>query len=187
MSLSHDHSDSWLLQQLAGGDVGAFETIYDRYWSHVYGVALRLTKSPEQSRDLAQDIFVKLWLNRDKAAEINNIEKYLFAVSRNLVYDFLRREVFVESNRRFLQDYHAYEPPSPQELAELKSRDDILREAIRSMPPKVQEVFRLHWMEGLSHEAVAGMLGISKVSSKTYIVRALAFLREKFAHHGKNF
>ncbi|HEV2478393.1 MAG TPA: sigma-70 family RNA polymerase sigma factor [Puia sp.] len=187
MNLSSDHSEPALLKRLAAGDVDAFQAIYDTYWSHVYGVALRLTKSPEQSRDLSQDIFVKLWTHREKAATINDIEKYLFTVSRNLVYDFLRREVFIESNRRFLQEYHGYEAPSPHDLVEIKSRHQALEEAIQSMPPRLQEVFRLHWMEGLSHDAVAQKLGISRVSSKTYIVRALAFLREKFAGPGKNF
>ena len=187
MNASSLHNDPTLLKRLAAGDVDAFQTIYDTYWSHVYGVALRLTKSPEQSRDLSQDIFVKLWTNREKAAAINDIEKYLFTVSRNLVYDFLRRQVFIESNHRFLQQYHGYEAPSPQHLIEIKNRHQALEEAIQSMPPKLQEVFRLHWMEGLSHEAVARKLGISRVSSKTYIVRALAFLREKFAASGKNF
>ena len=187
MNVSSHHSEPALLKRLAAGDVDAFQSIYDKYWSHVYGVALRLTKSPEQSRDLSQDIFLKLWTNREKAATIDNIEKYLFTVSRNLVYDFLRREVFIESNRRFLQEYHGYEPPSPQDLAELKSLHQTLDDAIQSLPPKLREVFRLHWMEGLSHEAVAQKLGISRVSSKTYIVRALAYLRERFAGSEKNF
>lgn len=187
MNESSHHSEPALLKRLAAGDVDAFQAIYDKYWSHVYGVALRLTKSPEQSRDLSQDIFLKLWTNREMAATINDIEKYLFTLSRNLVYDFLRREVFIESNRRFLQEYHGYEPPSPQDLAEIKSRHEILEAAIQSLPPKQREVFRLHWIEGLTHEAVAQKLGISRVSSKTYIVRALAYLRERFSGTGRNF
>jgi RNA polymerase sigma-70 factor (family 1) len=187
MNISSDHSEPALLKRLAAGDVDAFQAIYDNYWSHVYGVALRLTKSPEQSRDLSQDIFLKLWTNREKAAAIDDIEKYLFTVSRNLVYDFLRRKVFIESNRKFLQEYLGYEPPSPQELIELKNRHQTLEDAIQSLPPKQREVFRLHWMEGLSHDEVARKLGISRVSSKTYIVRALASLRERFAGPEKKF
>jgi RNA polymerase sigma-70 factor (family 1) len=187
MSAHYPYDEKALLLRLAAGDQEAYQAIYDVYWGQVYGVAMRLTKSPEQSKDLSQDIFFKLWINREQLLTVIDLRRYLYTISRNLVYDFLRRKVFIESNRAFLEEYLRYEPSSPQEIAEQKSRGEALQAAIDSMPPKLREVFRLHRIEGLSHDMIARQLNISPLSSKTYMVRALAFLRDKFAGSAGNF
>jgi RNA polymerase sigma factor (sigma-70 family) len=56
---------------------------------------------------------------------------------------------------------------------ELQELETSLHQAIDILPSKVQEVFRLRRFEGMTHEQIAKKLGISVVSSKTYIVRAL--------------
>lgn len=167
--------------RMAGGDPDAFKEIFNTYWSQVYGTTLRLSKSPEQAKDLAQDIFMRLWENREKLRDIQNPQSYIYILSRNLVMDHLRKKVFDPSNIDFLISYFQGGAAGPQEKMELRELETVLCQAVEALPGKVKDVFRLSRYEGLTHEQIAHRLGISVVSSKTYTVRALRQIRHYMA------
>lgn len=171
------HTDPVLIRRVAEGDEAAFRELFNAYWPQVYGTSLHLTRAPEQAKDLAQDIFVKLWLNREKLSAVENLEGYIYTVSRNLVMDHLRKKVFDTANIDFLVTYFSDKSASPQEKLEYGELEKSLRQAIDTLPGKVKDVFTLSRFEGLTHEQIAKRLGISVVSSKTYIVRALQHIR----------
>ena len=185
MKRENPHSEKELLLLVSNGDKTAFEQLFERHWDQVYGVAQRLTKSPEQSKDLAQDIFLKLWEAREKLSAINNLGSFLYTITRNLVHDHLRTKVFRESNREFLLHYFSYSDTNPRELLEDKEQEHFLHEAIGSLPPRLQEVVKLAKFEGLSHEQIAARIGITPLSSKTYMVRALVMLRKYMTLHAR--
>ena len=157
----------------------AYQQLFDLYWDQVYGTGLRLTKTPEQAKDLAQDIFLKLWDNRTKLTGVKDFRSYLFVITRNLINDQIRTKVFHEANREFLTNYFAYSESSPQELLEQKELEEALNAAIRKLPSRLREVFNLRRLEGLSHVEIAKRLNITTISSKTYMVRALMALRKE--------
>jgi len=177
------HNEKTLLQLLSNGDKQAYRQLFEQYWDQVYGAGLHLTKSPEQAKDLAQDIFLKLWDLRSTLPAINNFSSYLYVITRNLVHDHLRTQVFRESNKEFLLNYFAYYDPSPHERLEQKQLGGVLDEAINNLPPKLQQVFTLSRFEGLSHEEIGKKLHISPLSSKTYMTRALTSLRKQIGEN----
>ena len=171
------YDEQTVLALTAGGNKQAFHRLFDHYWDQVYGICLHLTKSPESSRDLAQDIFLKLWEKREGLQSIRNFGGYLFTITRNLVYDHLRTQVFRESNKAFLTQYFSDDTSTPQRRLEEQELSGRLGSAVDSLSPQLKKVFLLHRVEGLSHEQIAQRLGISIFSSKTYMARALISLR----------
>lgn len=170
-----------LLLLLAGGDKLAFQQLFDQYWALIYSLGLRITKSPESARDLAQEVFLKIWDHREKLPEIKNFRAYLNTIARNLALNHLESATIRESNKNFLLAYFASTPLSPHETLERKYLRDDVQHAVRSLPTQLRQVFVLHRMEGLSHEEIATRLDITPLSSKTYMVRALQLLRKKLA------
>jgi RNA polymerase sigma-70 factor (family 1) len=177
------HNEQELLRLVAQDNMQAYQQLFEWYWDQIYGAVLRLTKAPEEAKDLAQDIFLKLWDNRAKLPRVKNFRSYLFTIARNLIYDQLRTKVFRESNREFLMNYFSYSRSSPQELLEQKELGEVLNEAIANLPPQLRKVFNLHRIEGLSHDEIAKKLNITSISSKTYMVRALMALRKEIKKH----
>lgn len=171
------------MARIAEGDEHAFNQFFRQQWPQVYGTGLHLTRSPEQAKDLAQDIFAKLWENRHKLHDVQQPEAYLYIFSRNLIMDFLRKKVFAMENIELLIDL--FEDPGSDALQRLEyaELERTMRSAIDSLPQKVKEVFELSRFEGLTHEQIARKLQISTVSSKTYIVRALRYIREYLDRH----
>ncbi|WP_161596735.1 RNA polymerase sigma factor [Chitinophaga vietnamensis] len=172
------NTEQELLQLVAEGDQQAFQQLFNIHWKQIFGACLYLTKSPELAKDLSQDIFLKVWDNRYKLGEVKNFTAYLFTIARNMVRDDLRAKVFRESNKEFLLHYFSGQPSSPQEMLEHKQLNNRLMSAINSLPPKLQQVFTLAHLEGLSHKEIGERLDISPLSSKTYMVRALLLLRK---------
>lgn len=177
------HTDQTLLLLVAGGDKNAYQEIFLRYWGQVYGTCLRLTKAPELAKDLAQEIFLKLWDQRARLTEVKKLDAYLYVIARNLVTDYLRKNVFVSSQAARLEEYFAYDGPGPQQRLEYRELEKLLKEAVDQLSPQLRQVFILSREEGLSHEQIAGRMGISRVSSKAYIVRALAEIRKYLGRH----
>lgn len=175
----HAFSEHELLRLTAEGDEQAFKELFQQYWPQVYGTSLHLTHSTDTAKDLAQDIFLKIWSNRTNLFEVQNLGGYIYRLSKNTVLDHLRKRVFEPGNIDLLIDYfNLSDAESIQEKLEYKELEATLQEAVNKLPDRIQEVFRLSRFEGLSHTEIAQKLNISVVTSKTYIVRALQAIRE---------
>lgn len=179
------HNERELLVNIATGDNLAFRALFKSYWPSVFDTCFRLTKSSEQAKDLAQDIFLRLWDHRQTLVSVSNLDAFLYTISRNLVFNYLQKKVLHPSNIDILIDYFRHNGPDAQEMLEGKDLENNIRVAIDQLPDKVKEVFLLHRHEGLSHGEISERLNISVVSSKTYIVRALKNIRTYLAHHAE--
>lgn len=175
--------DKELFALVAEGDDHAFRQVFDKYWPQVYGSSLRLCKSPELAKDLSQDIFVRLWESRARLKELNKPESYLYILSRNLVLDHLRKKVFDTTHIDYLVEYFQDASINPQEKTEFRELELTLQRAVDTLPDKQKQVYQLSRLQGLTHEQIAAQLGISEVSSKTYIVRALQHIRQYMIDH----
>lgn len=178
------HNEKDLLLQVSQGNEDAYKVLYKKYWDQIYSTAFMFTKSPELSEDLTQDVFARIWVNRAKLAEVEKFEGFLFIMARNLVFDKLKKEVYVGKNDLFFEDYFNETVMSPVDNTELKELGEIVEAAIKELPAQQQKAFRLSRFAGLSHEEIAAEMGISKLSVKSYIVRAIQHLRETLGEKG---
>lgn len=174
------------LSEVAKGSEAAFQAFYLHYWSQVYGTAFHLTRSPELAKDLAQEIFIKVWEGRSKLHGIQKAEAYIYTVSKNLIIDYLKKKVFDPANFEALLHYFQPEAESADKPLEYKELNDGICQAVEKLKGNVKAVFLLSRYEGLTHEQIARRLNISVASSKTYAVRALQEIRKHLAandHH----
>lgn len=168
---------------MSAGEEEAFNQLFNIYWDKVYATALILTKSNQLAEDIAQEVFLRLWQNREKANGIENLEAYLFITARNLIYNRLSRIKLEIAYNNYLQ--HQFSTPGKdiEALAEFRQLRGIIAEGIQQLPPQQQKAFRLSREEGLNHEAISRQMGVSRATVKDYIVRAIAFLRKYLQEH----
>lgn len=177
----NDHRMKNLVQSVAQGDKRAFQRLFDELWEVIYSTGLRLTKSPEAAQDLAQEVFIKLWDNREGLAEVRNVHAYLYIITRNLAHDYLRKQILRDNNQDFLSTYFQLNGATPEQLLENKELAFKLQNAVLRLPSHLREVFQLSYLDGLSHKLIAGKLGITPLTSRVYLVRAIQFLRKELA------
>ena len=178
-----NNNEAKLLSRLSAGDQDAFREIFELHWDQIHAVGLKILKSPELAKDLAQDTFMRIWYNREQLKDVHNFRAYLNVLSRNLAIDLLRKKVFTVENEDYLVAYFSEEATSPTDDAEYKELKQLLHEAVSHLPPQMQQVFRLSRLEGLSHTEIAARMNIARVTSKSYMVRALAAVRKYLSQY----
>ena len=167
-----------LLGSIAMGDQNSYQIIFNHYWDQIYSTAFAFTKSAELSEDLAQDIFVHIWIKREKLLEVNKFESFLYITARNLILDRLRKKVYTLENEEYLKKYFEESYHNPGQQLEFKEFEETIHNAINQLPAQQQTAFRLSRFQELSHEEIAKQMGISKQTVKSYIVRAIVNLRK---------
>ncbi len=84
-------ADSILLNQLQLGDKKAFDILFDRYWEKTFSEAYKRVKEHDASKDIVQEIFIHLWINRE-TIHIQNLPAYLHIAVRNRAIKYFTRQ-----------------------------------------------------------------------------------------------
>jgi RNA polymerase sigma-70 factor (family 1) len=159
----------------------AFETMFRENWDMVYSISFAMTKSKTMAEDIAQDVFLSLWENRQKFSEVQNVNAFFITVTKFTVLKRLRR-IKVEEAFKQYQAYRSFlniEFSNQEDMLMLKHINNSIQKGISELPPQQQRVFKLSREQGLSHEEIGETIGVSKKTVKDYIVRSLAFLRQR--------
>ncbi|MCL4640338.1 RNA polymerase sigma factor [Olivibacter jilunii] len=172
------------IAQLRNGDERAFEAIYESYHRLIYHFAYSFLKNVELSKEVTQETFLSLWVNREKLDESLPLYPYLFTKARRLTIDAFRR---LAKHQRLQAEWTAAlgESNNDTEQRMFHRELEVMTEAaLQQMPKQQQLVFRMSRSEGLSYEEIAEELQISKNTVKYHLVQSLKFLKGFFAKHG---
>jgi RNA polymerase sigma-70 factor (ECF subfamily) len=164
-------------QMLAEGSEYAFTQIFDRYRGKVYSIAWHFLRSPVLAEEIVQDVFMKIWLKRQELTELQNTENYLFILTRNLVFDRLKALSYEAAAQKNLPPFPEFVDDSDFRLRQNKC-EELLDEAVARLPQRQQEVYRMAKVQGLSQEAIAGELRLSRLTVKKHMAEALKFIRK---------
>ncbi|GAA3959426.1 RNA polymerase sigma-70 factor [Mucilaginibacter dorajii] len=168
-------SDVELIAQLQLGDETALAAIYRKYWQQLYLSAYNVLKDKLACEDIIQELFIKLWNNRDNI-EINvSLKAYLYAATRYEVY----RQV---KNGRVTADvfdrlFECLQTPAEYENIEYKELMARVSLVVSTLPDKCREVYKLSREDYLSHKQIASRLNISTKTVENHLTKALRQLR----------
>lgn len=172
----YDHSE--LLQKVAHGNAGAFREIFSHYHDSVYAYSLRITHSVCIAEDITQEVFLKLWLHREKLTELENLEAWIITVARNLCFNQLKKTAREKCIIGFQPElYEGADVVSIEQKVEQRDLLLKLREASAQLTPKEQIVYRLNKEQGLRKEEIARALNISQNTVKAHLTNALRKMR----------
>lgn len=160
-----------LVMLLLQDNEAAFEELYHLYSNRLLGYLLKLVKSETVAAELLQDTFVKLWNNREKIDPEQSFRSYLFRIAENCVYDFFRKAARDKKLQSALI-HSACEYSHIEENVFNKENEQLLQQAINSLPPKRRQVFQMVKMEDRSYEEVSRLLNISTSTVNDHIVKA---------------
>ncbi|KYP15367.1 RNA polymerase sigma-70 factor [Flavihumibacter sp. CACIAM 22H1] len=177
MPTVYKYEETELLNLVARGDLGAFRQLYDRNIQKVYSYSYFLTRSAQQSEDLAQELFAKIWIKRAELASVENFDAWLTVLVRNSAYNFLKRNAL---EQRTLRKIHSIQPNSSSSTEDIvidKEYARIYQQAIDQLPPQQRKVYLLSRNDGLKQEEIARNMGISLNTVKNHMKAALFSIR----------
>ncbi len=161
-----------------------FDRIFDKYKKRVYVYVLTVVKSPFLAEEITQEIFIKLWLYRDKLQEITNLDGFIFKIVRNHSLNHLRKAAYDE---RLLQEIVSFIVPEQNNIDDKLIVNDytvLMAEALKKLSSQRRLVYELSRNNGLNHEEIAVRLNLSKNTVKNHIVSALKHIRNYLIENG---
>ncbi|MCW3805972.1 RNA polymerase sigma factor [Plebeiibacterium marinum] len=153
--------------------------LYDTFSPWLFGVCLQYCKDRTEAEDNLQEGFIKIYTNIKKYRFEGSFEGWMRRIVVNTIIESFRKKhpvYFVESLENIVKD----EPADTENTVEVINPKELLS-MIEELPPKYKLVFNLYAMEGLSHQEISEVLGISTGTSKSNLSRARKILKDKLA------
>ncbi|MCP4546330.1 MAG: sigma-70 family RNA polymerase sigma factor [bacterium] len=164
-----------LLERCRAGDQLAWEHMVRQYQSRICAVAYTYVNNTDEARDLAQEIFVRIYRSLDKCRDPERFLAWIIKIARNACLDHLRRLKSRPPRHDIPADgmYNLVDPgPTPEDDWVTDSRRRLVYTAMRSMSKINCEIILLKDMQGLQLEEIADMLGIPVGTVKSRSNRA---------------
>lgn len=179
MQIITDNEREWL-KQTAAGDTVAFAQLFALYRDKVFSAAWKITGVRAAAEDAVQDIFLKVWLQREKLTEINNFPAWLNTLTKYHIYNELRKVAYEHA---FLKEMLAEESTDMQQV-DFQELQNLLHKAVANLSPQQQRVYLLSREEDLKYHEIAERLNIAPSTVKTHMIEALRHIRQELRDHG---
>ncbi len=156
-------------------DSGSFKNIFDKYYDNIRNFLYYRSGNIETAEDLVQDVFLRLWENREKIRE-ESVGGYLYTIAANLIKNHYRRN---EISYQFINSLtQKNNSESPEFLMEMQEFDHRLQQTLAAMPEKSRDVFLMNRIDGLTYGEIADRLQLSIKAVEKRMHKALSFLKE---------
>jgi RNA polymerase sigma-70 factor (ECF subfamily) len=177
-----------LIDRFKTGDASAFEELVLKYQDKIYNLCRHMLGNVHDAEDAAQDVFLKVYQALPKFQPNASLYTWLYRIATNTCIDYKRKPIWeslfgsYEDGREIVHD-RASDAPSPERLYQSKQIDQVLKESLGKLSPKLRAIIILKEIEELSYEKIAETLDVSLGTVKSRIARAreeLQKLMKKF-------
>lgn len=161
-----------------------FDYLFEQYKKRIYIYVLKIVKSSFAAEEITQEIFIKLWLFRDRLSEINNLDGFVFKIVRNHTLNHLRKVAYDD---RLLKEILAFTTLEQNNIDEKIIATDyqlLVQQALDCLSPQRRLVYELSRKKGLNHEEIASQLDLSKNTVKNHIGSALKHIQNYLSKNG---
>lgn len=178
-----------LILEIQKGNKEAFEGLVSKYQNKIYTLCYRYTGNYEDARDLAQEVFIKVYRNIGKFERRSSFSTWIYQIAGNTCKDYLRKN---KNKSEFSLDEEVFnngEAFTPQVLKdentpdlqyEEKEKLSILKEAIKNLNPEYKVVIILREFQNLSYEEIAKETNTSIGTVKSRLSRGRNVLKNIF-------
>jgi RNA polymerase sigma-70 factor (family 1) len=172
------YDEKLTLQNIAEGDQDAFYELYKQYADQLKNYIRRITADELAAEGILQEIFLRVWLNRDELTELNNFKAWLFTIATNETMRFLRKKI---TYRQLLQKsataapaQQTITPDLEYDMVELRR---LIQLAVDRLSPQRQLIFSMSRDQGMKPSKIAAELDLSISTVKNSLSTALKEIR----------
>jgi len=177
--MKEDFSDTELWGRFKSGDKSAFKTIYYKYYMTLYRYGLKTSLDAELAEDTLQDLFLKIWKNRNTLGEVTSVKSYLYRAYIRTVFEAMKKakrtysaaDLNLEQVDRSIEESMIID----QSLNETNMN---LHQALKHLTKRQKQVVVLHYFEGLSYKQIAEILPLKYQAIRNCVHEAIKVLRK---------
>jgi RNA polymerase sigma-70 factor (ECF subfamily) len=186
--MDRELSSEDLMARIAKGDEDAFEILVNRHQTSILNLIYRLIGDRTQARDLAQEVFLRVWQGAKTYKHEAKFTTWIYRVTANLCLNELKsarhKKWFSfrsnnEDAEKTLEETFPDGSPSAEDLLLTRERSRRISEALQSLPANQRIALVLKRYDDLSYEEIARIMGCSVSAVESLLVRAKKSLQKK--------
>lgn len=170
-------TNAMVVARLKEGNLDAFDNLYHQYKGKLFGFCFKMTQNKDDAMDIVQEVFIKIWEIRELLDENRSFDSLLFTISKNLIYNRTRKNVFEQAYKAYLFQENLSKVYDLTAYMEHAEQGKLIEDAIEELPEKRQQIFVMSRKEGLSNKEISEKLGTSLSNVENQLYKALKALR----------
>jgi RNA polymerase sigma-70 factor (family 1) len=179
-------TDGELVSRLKAGCENAFNTLFYRYERRLYAFSFRLLFSVEDAEEVVQEVFYKIWKNKDLLEEHSSFKAFIFTIARNHIYNQLSKRVSETAYKHYCAGEGERQASSTEDAYNFQELRKTVQEMANRMPAKRKQVFLMSRFEGQSNREIASQLELSLSTVENHLNKALKFLKQHLYMRGNH-
>lgn len=167
-----------LVRKIREGDQSAFEELFQIYYSRLCVFSNSYVKSLDLARDVVQEVYIKIWDNKENFHITQSLKAYLYQAVRNQSLNFLQQKKQMERLESRLKKQQEISESSRTEELNTEELSQKVWRLVEELPERRRTIFILYRKHGLSYSEIAEVLGIARKTVENQMGKSLQFLRE---------
>lgn len=168
-----------LILLLKNNSYKAFDRIYHMYAKRLYAYSLQFTKSQEESEEIVQDVFMRLWTNRAKIRQEDTLRSLLFIMTKHYLINAFRTKINQPEYEEYVNYRNELSVDDTSRHLEYEEFVAKFHAILKTLPETQQKVLILSKIEQLTNKEIAEKLSLSEQTVKNQLSLGLKALKEK--------
>jgi RNA polymerase sigma-70 factor (ECF subfamily) len=166
-------SDEELLKLLKMDNQAALEDLFEKYYYQLCEFSVQYVKNYDLSEEIVSDVFLKVWINRQKLNITNNFKSYIYIATRNQSLNYIKKESLDSIDHNFFIEDLISTKYLPDEELIFQELENQIKIIINTLPPRRKLIFKLSRIEGFTYREIANILSISIHTVQNQMVQAV--------------
>lgn len=178
-------NESTFLKRASEGDRIAFTTLYTHYFPRLYRFVFFINQSHEDTEEILQDVFLKIWDKKESLLRIRSFEDYIFRMAKNKLFDLAKKN---KANVKMIHRLMPLQTEAGSDATDevtFKEYHRVAMEAITHLPERKRTVFLMSVEEDMSLDEIASELKISRSAVKKHLYAAVRTIKEQLRLHAE--
>jgi len=176
-------SETDLVLSLKDGNLRAFGELFDRYGKRLYHFSMRYLKSAQSTEEIVQDIFFKIWMNREELSAQKSFESYMFTIAKNAILNTIRKSKSEQVYLNYAKLHPAKDILLDDEL-DFNELEKAYKDAIEQLSPRRKEIYLLSKEQFLTNADIAVKMNISIKTVENQMTSAISEVRKNLRSLG---
>ncbi|WP_062052903.1 RNA polymerase sigma-70 factor [Aquimarina longa] len=163
----------------------SFKKLFEKHYSELCSLAYNYLKDLEKSKDVVQEVYIKVWEKKQNLITEKNAHYYLFTSVKNSCIDILRKHKYTlslsdETVANTLADDETYDNDDEDENITVQ---EFIKKALEELPPKCKLIFMMSRFDNMTYKEIAEKLNLSVKTVENQMGKAIRIMREYLKKH----
>jgi RNA polymerase sigma-70 factor (ECF subfamily) len=174
-------SDTEITGRIRNGDIGQFESLFRSSYVSLVRYAMTLIKDHDTAEEIVQDLFFRLWQDKEKLHIESSLNGYLFRSVHNRCLHIIEHNKVVERHAKEMVYNLEDSPENPSEILNYKELQEKIARILERLPERCGKIFTMSRFEGLKYSEIAERLSVSVKTVEANMGRALKEFRRELS------